>query len=69
MTDPYSHRRKPPPAGFAETFVRWGWRGIETVFGSRTGCNKRWIAECGGEQLLSERRQYRRHLRQVRGEK
>ena len=25
-----SRRRKPPPAGFAETFIRWGWRGVET---------------------------------------
>lgn len=60
-------RRKPPPPGFAETFIRWGWRGVETVFGSRTDCNKRWVIECGGCALIAERRLYRERLRQVRG--
>lgn len=59
-------RQKPPPPGFAEMFVRWGWRGVETAFGSRTACNKRWIAECGGTDLLNQRREYRERLRQVR---
>jgi hypothetical protein len=59
-------RQKPPPPGFAETFVRWGWRGVETVFGSRTACNKRWIRECGGCELIERRREYRQRLRQVR---
>ena len=59
-------RQKPPPPGFAETFVRWGWRGVETVFGSRTACNKRWICESGGSTLIAERREYRQRLRQVR---
>lgn len=59
-------RRKPPPEGFAEMFIRWGWRGIETAYGARTSCNKRWVGECGGVQLLAERRQYRQRLREVR---
>lgn len=67
MTDMIQNRRKPAPPGFAETFIRWGWRGVETVFGSRTGCNKRWVQECGGCLLVAERRLYRQRLRQVRG--
>lgn len=61
-------RRKPPPAGFAEIFVRFGWRGVETVFGSRTECNKRWICQCGGVALVGERRRYRERLRTMRGD-
>jgi hypothetical protein len=59
-------RRKPAPTGFAETFVRWGWRGVETAFGARTPCNRRWIGECGGEELLATRRAYRARLRELR---
>lgn len=59
-------RRKPPPSGFAETFIRWGWRGVETVFGAHTRCNKRWVCECGGQKLKAERLWYRQRLRQVR---
>lgn len=66
MIEATQHRRKPVPPGFAETFVRWGWRGVETVFGSRTGCNKRWLIESGGCMLIAERRLYRQRLRQVR---
>jgi hypothetical protein len=61
-----SLRQKPPPPGFAETFVRWGWRGVETVFGARTSCNKRWLAQCGGCSLIAERREYRQRLRAMR---
>jgi hypothetical protein len=59
-------RQKPPPPGFPETFVRWGWRGVETVFGARTSCNKRWVNECGGGELIAERREYRQRLRSQR---
>lgn len=61
-----SSRQKPPPPGFSESFIRWGWRGVETIFGSRTSCNKRWIRECGGCELIEQRREYRQRLRQVR---
>lgn len=64
---PPPHRAlKPPPPAFAEVFVRTGWRGIEAAFGSRTGCNRRWIDECGGEDLLQKRRAYRDRLRDLR---
>jgi hypothetical protein len=61
-----SNRRKPPPTGFAETFIRWGWRGVETAFGARTPCNRRWISECGGDDLIASRRAYREQLRTLR---
>ncbi|AIT81616.1 hypothetical protein [Novosphingobium pentaromativorans] len=61
-------RRKPPPAGFPEVFIRWGWRGVETVFGSRTDCNKRWVQECGGCDLIKRRREYRLRLREVKND-
>lgn len=61
-----ANRRKPVPPGFAEMFIRWGWRGVETAFGSRTECNKRWIEECGGEELVSQRRAYRERLRRMK---
>lgn len=61
-----NHRLKPAPPGFAEVFIRWGWRGVETVFGSRTECNKRWLAQCGGDSLVQQRRAYMVRLRQVK---
>lgn len=61
-----SSRSKPPPPGFAEVFIRFGWRGVETCFGSRTNCNKRWVAECGGVALIQRRREYRSRLREIR---
>lgn len=59
-------RQKPAPDGFAESFVRHGWRGVETIYGSRTSCNKRWVQDCGGCSLIAERRAYRQRLRQLR---
>ncbi|MBB3928837.1 hypothetical protein GGR43_004582 [Sphingobium jiangsuense] len=52
------HQRKPCPPGFAEVFIVGGWRGVETVFGSRTSCNKRWVEECGGSDLKAQRQAY-----------
>ena len=54
-------RLKPPPPGFAEIYIRWGWRGVETFFGSRTACNKRWIEQHGPE-LKQARQTYRQAL-------
>ncbi len=65
-----SHRscwdRKPVPDGFAETFVRFGWRGVETFYGARTAVNRRWIEEAGGPELIAQRQQYRANLRALR---
>ena len=39
-------------------FIEEGWRGVEMEFGSRTDCNKRWVEECGGDQLKRERKEF-----------
>lgn len=62
-------RRKPAPPAFAEIFIRTGWRGVEAAYGARTDCNKRWLAECGGEDLVRRRRDYRIRLREVRNQR
>jgi hypothetical protein len=59
-------RIKPPPPAFAETFVRHGWRGIETAFGARNQVHRRWIDECGGDALFAARQEYRRNLSRLR---
>lgn len=59
-------RRKAAPPGFAEVFIRWGWRGVETAYGAHTRCNKRWVQECGGCTLLTARKTYRQRIREVR---
>ena len=61
---PPSH--KAPPPAFAETFVRHGWRGVEAAFGSRTSCNVRWIAQCGGDALKQARLAYRLRLAAIK---
>lgn len=58
-----SSRLKPPPPGFAEVFTRWGWRGVEIAYGSRTTCNRRWIEELGGEDLKRRRAEYAKAYR------
>jgi hypothetical protein len=63
---PAHPRWKPCPPTFAEVFTRHGWRGVERVFGSRTGCSRRWLYESGEEELLQARREYRRRLSKVR---
>lgn len=57
---------KPMPDGFVETFIRFGWRGVELFFGSRTSCNKRWVEQAGGADLIERRRQYRERVRHLR---
>lgn len=59
-------RRKPAPPAFAEVFTRVGWRGVEAAYGSRTGCNRRWIDDCGGDDLFAARRDYLQRLRDLR---
>lgn len=60
------HRRKPVPPAFAEIFIRFGWRGVEDVYRSRTGCNARWVDQCGGMALKAERWAYRKRLQTLR---
>lgn len=54
-------RRIPPvPIGFADVFVRDGWRGIEHCFGARTDLLLKWIEMSGGETLHQRRREHMR---------
>lgn len=46
------------PLDFPRVFVEHGWRGIERIFGARTGINVRWINEYGGDRLRALRRRY-----------
>lgn len=59
-------RMKPPPPAFAETFIRHGWRGLETAFGARNVVHRRWIDDCGGQALIAARQAYRRSLSALR---
>lgn len=59
---------KPSPPGFTESFIRWGWRGVETIYGGNTIRNVRWVEECGGEALKERRRAYQQNLRIVRND-
>lgn len=60
---------KPCPPAFRETFIRFGWRGIEAAFGARNGVNLRWIEQSGGEELRQERKRYLGCLKTLRAEK
>lgn len=68
-TGPRPHLHKACPPAFAETFVRWGWRGVERAFGARTDINKRWLTHCGGEELRQARLRYLAQMSALRAEK
>lgn len=48
----------PVPQGFADRFIRDGWRGIERCYGASTPVMMKWIAMSGGEALHQKRRDY-----------
>lgn len=60
---------KPCPPAFKETFIRFGWRGIETAFGARNGVNLRWIEQSGGDALRKARLTYLARLRTLRADR
>jgi hypothetical protein len=60
---------KPCPPDFAEVFIRHGWRGIESAFGARREVEKRWLGECGHDELKQARRAYRVRLAAMRATK
>lgn len=68
LTGPRPHLQKACPPAFAETFVRWGWRGVERAFGARSDINKRWVSHCGGEELKRARLGYLARLKTLRAE-
>lgn len=67
-TGPRPRLRKACPPAFAETFVRWGWRGVERAFGARNDINKRWVSYCGGEELKRARLEYLARLKALRAQ-
>lgn len=48
------------PVDFPRVFVQHGWRGIERIFGARTGVNVRWLNEFGADRLKALRKRYMR---------
>lgn len=48
------------PRDFEVVFVRFGWRGIEHIFGARTSVNKRWIEQSGRDRLRTLRMRFRK---------
>lgn len=54
-------RFPPMPDGFRARFVKDGWRGIERTYGYRRSILMRFIAQCGGLDVLqAERRAARK---------
>lgn len=49
---------RPCPPDFREVFLRLGWdREIEEHYRCNWRCIRRWIEECGGEELRAARRE------------
>jgi hypothetical protein len=48
------------PPGFAEHFIRDGWRGVERVYGASTPLLLRWFEESGGPELEARRKAAKR---------
>lgn len=56
-----TQRHPPMPEGFRARFIKDGWRGVERTYGYRRSILQRFIAECGGLDVLqAERRAARR---------
>lgn len=51
-TRPY----RPCPADFRDRFLEMGWDGIEDHYGTNWRIIRRWIEECGGDELRAARR-------------
>ncbi len=47
---------RPCPPDFADRFVEMGWDGIDEHYRTNWRCIRRWIEECGGEELRAKRR-------------
>ncbi|WP_156439123.1 MULTISPECIES: hypothetical protein [Sphingomonadales] len=47
------------PQDFLATFQSEGWRACEHLFGARTSVTRRWIEQCGGKELLKQRKRGR----------
>jgi len=47
---------RPCPSDFRERFLEMGWDGIVDHYRTNWRCIRRWIDECGGEELREQRR-------------
>lgn len=47
---------RPCPRDFREVYLEMGWDGIEDHYHASWRCIRRWIDECGGEELREARR-------------
>lgn len=57
---------RPCPPDFRETYIKEGW-GCQEIYGARTSVVRRWIDECGGEELVAQRMEYFWKFRAGRG--
>lgn len=46
---------RPAPHDFRETYLAIGWDGIEDHYRTNSRCIRRWIEECGGDELRAAR--------------
>lgn len=53
------HLAKPPPPDFREMFLEHGYE-LNWIYTSRWPVFRRWIDECGGEELLAARKEWLR---------
>jgi hypothetical protein len=57
---------RPCPPDFVETYLRIGWDGIEDHYRAHKHTIKRWVQECGGDELKALRREAVRETRRSR---
>jgi hypothetical protein len=55
------------PADFPDMFVLLGWEAIEDHYTAGQRAIKRWLRQCGEEDILTRRRSYLRKLYASRG--
>ena len=53
---PWTRTPQPPPPEFANEFLAGGWRRVERLYGARTDVLRKWIEQCGGDDLFARRR-------------
>lgn len=61
----FHHLAKPPPPDFREMFLEHGYE-LNWIYTCRWPVFRRWIDECGGEELLAARKEWlRKHGRAI----
>ena len=62
---PFSTRARPCPRGFREYFIENGWTESKLEFQCQTPQIKRWMIECGGDELKLARKARMAEKREV----